>query len=126
MNYKNLFTQKTFYSQAELQAKVDTQPRLSLAFLPTPLEFCPRLSKLLGGPDIFIKRDDLTGLAFGGNKTRQLEFLLPKVLNEDFDICIYFRFLDMRCLRRNRPHAQSRVVFDDPHSSALITHTVQS
>ena len=88
MNYKNLFPQKTFYSQAELQAKVDTQPRLSLAFLPTPLEFCPRLSKLLGGPDIFIKRDDLTGLAFGGNKTRQLEFLLPKVLNEDFDILV--------------------------------------
>ena len=57
MNYKNLFPQKIFYSQAELQAKVDTQPRLSLAFLPTPLEFCPRLSKLLGGPDIFIKRD---------------------------------------------------------------------
>ena len=59
-----------------------------MAFLPTPLEFCPRLSKLLGGPDIFIKRDDLTGLAFGGNKTRQLEFLLPKVLNEDFDILV--------------------------------------
>ena len=76
------------FSHAELQARVDTQPRLSLASLPTPLDFCPRLSKVLGGPDIFIKRDDLTGLAFGGNKTRQLEFLLPKVIHEDFDILV--------------------------------------
>lgn len=50
--------------------------RLNFASLPTVIEEMPRLSKVLGGPKIFIKRDDLTGLAFGGNKTRKLEFLL--------------------------------------------------
>jgi D-cysteine desulfhydrase family pyridoxal phosphate-dependent enzyme len=51
-------------------------PRIHLANLPTPIEAMPRLSAHLGGPSLFIKRDDLTGLAFGGNKTRKLEFLL--------------------------------------------------
>jgi D-cysteine desulfhydrase len=50
--------------------------RIPLAHLPTPIEELPRLSKALGGPKILIKRDDQTGLAFGGNKTRKLEFLL--------------------------------------------------
>jgi D-cysteine desulfhydrase len=44
-------------------------PRLSLAHLPTPIEPLPRLSFLLGGPRLFIKRDDQTGLALGGHKT---------------------------------------------------------
>jgi D-cysteine desulfhydrase family pyridoxal phosphate-dependent enzyme len=51
-------------------------PRVRFAHLPTPIEFLPRLSEALNGPQIFVKRDDLTGLAFGGNKTRKLEFLL--------------------------------------------------
>jgi D-cysteine desulfhydrase family pyridoxal phosphate-dependent enzyme len=51
-------------------------PRISLAHLPTPIESLPRLSEALGGPQLLIKRDDQTGLAFGGNKTRKLEFLL--------------------------------------------------
>ena len=51
-------------------------PRLHFAHLPTPLEPLENLSKLLGGPKLFIKRDDCTGLATGGNKTRKLEFLL--------------------------------------------------
>ena len=88
MNDLRTSTDSTVFSHAELQKRVDIQPRLSLAALPTPLDFCPRLSKSLGGPDIYIKRDDLTGLAFGGNKTRQLEFLLPKVIHEDFDILV--------------------------------------
>lgn len=50
--------------------------RVSIATLPTPLQFAERLTEQLGGPRIFIKRDDLTGLAFGGNKTRKLEYLL--------------------------------------------------
>lgn len=53
-------------------------PRIKIAHLPTPIEPLPRLSALLGGPNLFIKRDDQTGLAFGGNKTRKLEFLLAK------------------------------------------------
>lgn len=53
-------------------------PRLNFAHLPTHLEPLPRLSAHLGGPRIWIKRDDQTGLAFGGNKTRKLEFLLAQ------------------------------------------------
>lgn len=51
-------------------------PRIKLAHLPTALEYLPRLTDHLGGPRIFLKRDDCTGLASGGNKTRKLEFLL--------------------------------------------------
>jgi D-cysteine desulfhydrase len=51
-------------------------PRVSLAHLPTPLDEAPNLSRTLGGPRILIKRDDLTGLALGGNKTRKLEYLV--------------------------------------------------
>ena len=53
-------------------------PRLNFAHLPTPLESLPRLSKVLGGPNLMVKRDDQTGLAFGGNKTRKLEFLVAE------------------------------------------------
>ncbi len=49
-------------------------PRIELAHRPTPLEPMPNLSRLLGGPSLFVKRDDCTGLAMGGNKVRQLEF----------------------------------------------------
>ena len=52
--------------------------RLNFAHLPTPIESLERLSKELGGPQIFVKRDDQTGLAFGGNKTRKLEFLVAE------------------------------------------------
>ncbi len=52
--------------------------RLNFAHLPTPIEALPRLSDALGGPRLLIKRDDLTGLAFGGNKTRKLEFLVAE------------------------------------------------
>ncbi len=53
-------------------------PRLHFAHLPTPVEELPRLSAALDGPRILIKRDDQTGLAFGGNKTRKLEFLVAE------------------------------------------------
>ena len=53
-------------------------PRRFLAHLPTPLERLDRLSKELGGPEIWIKRDDCTGLSTGGNKTRKLEFLMAE------------------------------------------------
>ncbi len=52
------------------------KPRLRFAHLPTPIEAMPRLSTALGGPQLWVKRDDQTGLAFGGNKTRKLEYLL--------------------------------------------------
>lgn len=55
-------------------------PRIRFAVLPTPVEPMPRLSTILGGPRLLVKRDDLTGLAFGGNKTRKLEYVLAEVL----------------------------------------------
>ena len=57
-------------------------PRLKFAHLPTPIEELPRLSEHLGGPRIVIKRDDQTGLAFGGNKTRKLEFLVADAMQQ--------------------------------------------
>ncbi len=54
--------------------------RIVLAHLPTPIEPLPRLTKLLQGPQFFIKRDDLTGLGLGGNKTRKLEYLAADAL----------------------------------------------
>ncbi|MGE3652321.1 MAG: D-cysteine desulfhydrase [Reyranellaceae bacterium] len=63
-------------------------PRAKLAQLPTPLEFMPRLTKALGGPKLWVKRDDCTGLATGGNKTRKLEFLLGEALAQGADTLI--------------------------------------
>ena len=59
--------------------------REKIAYLPTPIQPLKRLSKLLGGPDIYIKRDDQTGLATGGNKTRKLEFLVADALAQGCD-----------------------------------------
>ena len=56
--------------------------RLRFAHLPTPIEELPRLSEYLSGPRILVKRDDQTGLAFGGNKTRKLEFLVAEALEQ--------------------------------------------
>ena len=75
-------------SREELADRIAGLARLPLAHLPTPLEFCPRLTKALGGPRIYMKRDDLTGLAFGGNKTRQLEFLFPHILKQQPDTVV--------------------------------------
>src|SRR5690606_4730152 len=60
-------------------------PRRRYTDGPTPLEPLPRLSDHLGGPAIWVKRDDLTGLAFGGNKTRKLEFLVADALAQGAD-----------------------------------------
>ena len=62
--------------------------RLNFAHLPTPIEELPRLTKTLGGPRILVKRDDQTGLAFGGNKTRKLEFLVAEAREQSADMLI--------------------------------------
>jgi D-cysteine desulfhydrase family pyridoxal phosphate-dependent enzyme len=59
--------------------------RVSLAHLPTPIERMERLTRHLGGPELYIKRDDQTGLATGGNKTRKLEFLVADALAQGGD-----------------------------------------
>ena len=63
-------------------------PRIPLANLPTPLEEAPRLTEALGGPRIFLKRDDLTGMGLGGNKVRKLEYLLADALKQNADVIV--------------------------------------
>jgi L-cysteate sulfo-lyase len=62
--------------------------RISLCTLPTPLVEARKLSERLGGPRILIKRDDLTGLAIGGNKSRALEFFMAKAKTDGHDMVI--------------------------------------
>src|SRR5690554_5418612 len=65
--------------ERQLEEALARVPRIPFASVrPTPLEPLTRLSAELGGPALYIKRDDLTGLAFGGNKTRMLEFSLAQ------------------------------------------------
>ena len=63
-------------------------PRIRLAHLSTPLEPMERLSRHLGGPRLWIKRDDCTGLSTGGNKTRKLEFLMGDAVAKGADTVI--------------------------------------
>jgi D-cysteine desulfhydrase family pyridoxal phosphate-dependent enzyme len=63
-------------------------PRIHFAHLPTPVEELPRLSAKLGGPRLLVKRDDQTGLAFGGNKTRKLEFLVAEAQEQRANVLI--------------------------------------
>jgi L-cysteate sulfo-lyase len=62
--------------------------RVSLGHFPTPLEHMPRLTAALGGPQLYIKRDDCTGLALGGNKTRKLEFLVAEAVRQGADTLV--------------------------------------
>lgn len=62
--------------------------KIQLSFLPTPIEELSRLTPYLQGPTLLIKRDDQTGLAFGGNKTRKLEYLLTDALKHNADTLI--------------------------------------
>jgi D-cysteine desulfhydrase len=68
--------------------RIDYPIRINLANLPTRIEKLDFLSKELGGPEIFIKRDDLTGCATSGNKIRKLEFALARAINEGADTII--------------------------------------
>ena len=63
-------------------------PKASLGYFPTPLIELTRLSKTLGGPNIYMKRDDNTGLALGGNKTRKLEYIMGDALAKGADTVI--------------------------------------
>lgn len=65
-----------------MRERIARIPRLSIAVRPTPMMEAPNLARHLGGPRIFVKRDDLTGVAFGGNKLRNLEFRLARAMDE--------------------------------------------
>jgi len=62
--------------------------RIKLGHFPTPIEHLKNITKYLGGPNIFIKRDDCTGLATGGNKTRKLEFLIPDAIKNKAELIV--------------------------------------
>jgi len=70
----------TTQREQQLATAIAQLPRIQLGYFPTPLEALPRFSSALGGPPIYIKRDDLTGLALGGNKTRMLALSLADAL----------------------------------------------
>jgi 1-aminocyclopropane-1-carboxylate deaminase/D-cysteine desulfhydrase-like pyridoxal-dependent ACC family enzyme len=76
-------------STDELRRCATRLPRLDLAHLPTPLEEVPRFAERIGGARIFIKRDDCTGLLFGGNKTRHNEFVLAEALRRNADVIVW-------------------------------------
>jgi D-cysteine desulfhydrase/L-cysteate sulfo-lyase len=71
-----------------IRERIARVPRVQLALTPTPLEEAPNLSRALGGPRIFVKRDDLTGVAFGGNKLRNLEFRLARTMADQPDTVV--------------------------------------
>jgi L-cysteate sulfo-lyase len=68
--------------------RIESLARFPLAQLPTPIEELKSLSRELGGPELLIKRDDQTGLALGGNKTRKLEFLVGQALEQGADTLV--------------------------------------
>ena len=73
----------------QLIQQVAQIPQVELGHFPTPLEECPRLSEALGGPRIFMKREDCSGLAFGGNKVRQLTFTLGDAVAQGADTIVH-------------------------------------
>ena len=72
----------------EIRDRIARIPRVKLALTPTPIQEAPNLTRALGGPRIFIKRDDLTSLGLGGNKLRNLEFRLARTMAENADTVI--------------------------------------
>lgn len=78
----------TFEREQQLETAIAQLDRVKLGYMPTPLEALPRLSAALDGPPIYIKRDDLTGLAFGGNKTRMLEFSMADALAKGTEVIV--------------------------------------
>jgi L-cysteate sulfo-lyase len=68
--------------------KLSRFPRIRITHAPTPLEPMPRLTELLSGPNLWVKRDDCTGLASGGNKTRKLEYLMADAVAQGADTVI--------------------------------------
>lgn len=89
-------------------------PRLKLGHFPTPLEKLENLTKALGGPDIWIKRDDCTGLATGGNKTRKLEFLVAEAIAQGADTLVTQGATQSNHVRQTA--AAARVVKMDCHA----------
>jgi L-cysteate sulfo-lyase len=103
-------------------------PRARFAHLPTPLEAMPRLSAELGGPRLFVKRDDCTGLAGGGNKTRKLEFLLGEALAQGADTLVTQGAVQSNHVRQTAAAAARyglacEVILEERTSSEAVDYT---
>jgi 1-aminocyclopropane-1-carboxylate deaminase/D-cysteine desulfhydrase-like pyridoxal-dependent ACC family enzyme len=120
---------------AALRRAVARLPRVELAHLPTPLEALPRLSRQLGGPPVYIKRDDCTGLVFGGNKTRHNEFLFAHAREQQAEMFVWGAGAQSNNCRQTAAACAklglgchlvlSRVGFgDDVQGNLLIDHLV--
>ena len=72
----------------DIMDRADRFPHVGIIHRPTPFRKLDRLSARLGGPEIYVKRDDLTGLAFGGNKSRKLEFIVGDMLEKKADVVV--------------------------------------
>ena len=79
---------KVYLTQEQLQKKIDKFPRTRIAHIPTPLEYMRNLTEYLGGCSIWVKREDMTGLAYGGNKARHYEFEMPAIKEAGYDTII--------------------------------------
>jgi D-cysteine desulfhydrase family pyridoxal phosphate-dependent enzyme len=90
----------SLYKPGQLADKVRAFPRRSLIQRPTPFQPLESLSAKLGGPSLVMKREDLTGLAFGGNKSRKLEYIIADVLRQEADVLITWASLQSNwCLQ---------------------------
>ncbi len=88
------------YSISELRDKIRNYQKKDLIQRPTPFYKLENLSRILGGPQIYIKRDDLTGLAFGGNKSRKLEYIMQDILDKGADVVVTWAALQSNwCLQ---------------------------
>jgi len=88
------------YTISELKDKVQSYQKKNLIQRPTPFYKLENLSRVLGGPQIYIKRDDLTGLAFGGNKSRKLEYIIQDILDKGADVVVTWAALQSNwCLQ---------------------------
>src|SRR5689334_21532436 len=73
---------------SRLRRQVERFARVGLAQLPTPLEPLPRLTAYVGGPRLWVKREDCTGLGFGGNKLRKLDHVLHEAIEQGADTLV--------------------------------------
>ena len=84
MNQEN-----SIVTRSDLCRRIESLPQVNIGHYPTPLEPCPRLSEALGGPKIYIKREDCSRVAFGGNKIRQLTFTVGEAMYQGADTIVH-------------------------------------
>lgn len=111
------------YSIQEIEKKVNKFSRKKLMHRPTPVSHLDKISEHLKGPNIFIKREDLAGLAMGGNKTRKLEYIMHDVMDRHSDVAITWGSVQSNwCLQTSAAARKYRI---KPILLLLKTHAIQ-